>query len=106
SWIVTNVPTTQAARAGAPKLAAKLGLFDATMIVMGGVIGSGIFVNPAVVARHLGSPVLILGAWLVGGVLALMGAMIYAELGALLPKVGGEYAYLSAGFHPILGFLY
>ena len=91
---------------GTPQLAAKLGLFDATMIAMGGVIGSGIFVNPAVVARHLHSPVLILGAWLLGGVMALLGAMIYAELGAILPKVGGEYAYLNAGFHPILGFLY
>jgi APA family basic amino acid/polyamine antiporter len=106
SWIVSNVPTRQAVEAGAPKLAAKLGLFDATMIVMGGVIGSGIFVNPAVVARHVGSPVLILGAWLVGGVLALIGAMIYAELGALLPKAGGSYAYLHDGFHPLLGFLY
>ena len=91
---------------GTPQLAAKLGLFDATMIAMGGVIGSGIFVNPAVVARHLHSPALILGAWLLGGVMALLGAMIYAELGAILPKVGGEYAYLNAGFHPILGFLY
>jgi hypothetical protein len=103
---VSSVPTSQAEETGAPKLAAKLGLFDASMIVMGGVIGSGIFVNPAVVARHVGSPVLILGAWLVGGVLALMGAMIYAELGALLPKAGGSYAYLHDGFHPILGFLY
>ena len=89
-----------------PQLAAKLGLFDATMIVMGGVIGSGIFVNPAVTARHVHSPLLILGAWLLGGVMALLGAMIYAELGAILPKVGGEYAYLSDGFHPIFGFLY
>jgi APA family basic amino acid/polyamine antiporter len=89
-----------------PQLAAKLGLFDATMIVMGGVIGSGIFVNPAVVARHLHSPLLILGAWLAGGVLALMGAMIYAELGAILPKAGGSYAYLHDGLHPLLGFLY
>src|SRR5262250_1359004 len=93
-------------QAKAPKLAAKLGLFDATMIVMGGVIGSGIFVNPAVVARHLHSPVLILGAWIVGGVLALLGAMIYAELGAILPKAGGSYAYLHDGLHPLLGFLY
>ena len=89
-----------------PQLAAKLGLFDATMIVMGGVIGSGIFVNPSVVARQVHSPVLILGAWLLGGVMTLFGAMIYAELGALLPKVGGEYAYLRKGFHPILGFFY
>jgi APA family basic amino acid/polyamine antiporter len=99
-------PTTQSQPAEVPQLAAKLGLFDATMIVMGGVIGSGIFVNPAVVARHLHSPVLILGAWVVGGLLALMGAMIYAELGAILPKAGGSYAYLHDGFHPLLGFLY
>jgi basic amino acid/polyamine antiporter, APA family len=106
SWIVSSLPTRQSQEAGAPRLAAKLGLFDATMIVMGGVIGSGIFVNPAVVARQVGSPVLILGAWFLGGVLALMGAMIYAELGAVLPKAGGSYAYLHDGFHPILGFLY
>jgi APA family basic amino acid/polyamine antiporter len=98
--------TIQPQRAEAPQLAARLGLFDATMIVMGGVIGSGIFVNPAVVARHLHSPVLILSAWIVGGVLALFGAMIYAELGAILPKAGGSYAYLHDGFHPLLGFLY
>jgi APA family basic amino acid/polyamine antiporter len=89
-----------------PQLAAKLGLFDATMIVMGGVVGSGIFVNPSVVARQVHGPVLILGTWLLGGVMALFGAMIYAELGAILPKVGGEYAYLREGFHPILGFFY
>jgi basic amino acid/polyamine antiporter, APA family len=93
-------------QSGTAKLAAKLGLFDAVMIVMGGVIGSGIFVNPAVVARHVHSPILIIGAWVLGGVLALLGAMIFAELGAILPKVGGEYAYLGAGFHPIVGFLY
>jgi APA family basic amino acid/polyamine antiporter len=73
---------------------------------MGGVIGSGIFVNPAAVARQVHSPVLIIGAWVLGGALALLGAMIFAELGAILPKVGGEYAYLSAGIHPIVGFLY
>jgi len=106
SCTLSSLPTLPTAKPDAPKLAAKLGLFDATMIVMGGVIGSGIFVNPAVVARQVHSPMLILGAWLLGGVLALMGAMIYAELGALLPKPGGSYAYLHDGFHPILGFLY
>ena len=88
------------------KLAAKLGLFDATMIVMGGVIGSGIFVTPSIVARQVHSPLLILSEWLLGGLLALLGALIYAELGARLPKVGGEYAYLREGLHPILGFFY
>jgi basic amino acid/polyamine antiporter, APA family len=103
-----SLNTSEAASQGAtkPQLAAKLGLFDATMIVMGGVIGSGIFVNPSVVARHVHTPALVLGAWLLGGVLALMGALIYAELGAILPKVGGEYAYLREGLHPMLGFFY
>src|SRR5262249_60632986 len=73
---------------------------------VGGGIGSGIVVNPAVVARHLHSPFFILAAWVAGGLLALMGAMIYAELGAILPKAGGSYAYLHDGFHPLLGFLY
>src|SRR5215471_6894060 len=102
----TTLPEKKSSVTEAPQLAAKLGLFDATMIVMGGVIGSGIFVNPAVVARHVHSPVLIVGAWLLGGVLALLGAMIYAELGARLPKAGGSYAYLHEAFHPLVGFLY
>jgi APA family basic amino acid/polyamine antiporter len=102
----TAEPAATSATSPPSKLAAKLGLFDAAMIVMGGVIGSGIFVNPAAVARQVHSPVLIIGAWVLGGALALLGAMIFAELGAILPKVGGEYAYLSAGIHPIVGFLY
>ena len=61
-----------------PSLARKLGLFDATMIVMGGIVGAGIFINPYVVAQQVHTPVLILGAWLVGGVIALAGAFIYA----------------------------
>jgi len=70
-------------------LVRRLGLFDATMIVMGGIIGSGIFVNPAEVARHVGSPGLIVGAWLIGGVIALIGALVYAELAARRPETGG-----------------
>lgn len=76
------------------------------MLVMGGIIGSGIFMNPAVVARQVHTPWLILGAWIVGGVIALLGAFIYAELAASLPEVGGQYAYLRAAFHPLFGFLY
>jgi basic amino acid/polyamine antiporter, APA family len=86
--------------------ASKLGLFEATMIVMGGVIGSGIFINPHVVAQHLHSSAQILGVWVAGGMLALIGAFIYAELAARLPKAGGEYAYLREGVHPAAGFLY
>ena len=59
-------------------LARRLGPFDATMLVMGGIIGSGIFVTPAEVARHVGTPLLIVGAWLIGGIVALAGALVYA----------------------------
>src|SRR5437764_8399911 len=76
------------------------------MIVMGGIIGAGIFVNPAVVAQNVHTPALILGAWLIGGVIALIGAFIYAELAALRPRVGGQYAYLRDAYHPIVAFLY
>ena len=86
--------------------AAKLGLFHATMIVMGGIIGSGIFMNPYVVARLVGSPGLILGAWAIGGVIALFGAFVYAELGSRMPRVGGQYAYLRSAYHPAVAFLY
>jgi APA family basic amino acid/polyamine antiporter len=74
-------------------LSRRLGLFDATMLVMGGIIGSGIFVTPAEVARHLGSPLLIVGVWVLGGsIFALAGAFVYAELAVRRPEVGGQYA--------------
>src|SRR5258708_23483831 len=76
------------------------------MIVMGGIIGSGIFINPYVVARQVHTPLLILGAWVAGGVVALLGAFIYAELAALRPEVGGQYAYLRDAWHPSVAFLY
>jgi basic amino acid/polyamine antiporter, APA family len=83
-----------------------LGLFDATMIVMGGIVGAGIFINPYVVARQLGSGPLILLAWLLGGGVAMLGAFIYAELAARQPAAGGQYAYIREAFHPLLAFLY
>ena len=89
-----------------PSLARRLGPFDATMIVMGGIIGAGIFVNPSVVARQVHTPLLVLGAWLIGGVIALIGAFVYAELASLRPRVGGQYAYLRDAYHPIVAFLY
>ena len=88
------------------QLARRLGLFDATMIVMGGIVGSGIFINPSVVARHVGTPGLILAAWAIGGAIALAGAFVYAELAALRPAVGGQYAYLREAFNPCVAFLY
>src|SRR5580692_4910583 len=87
-------------------LARKLGLFDATMLVMGGIVGSGIFINPYVVAQQVHTPLLILGAWAAGGAVALAGAFVYAELAARKPQVGGQYAYLRDAFHPSVAFVY
>ena len=91
---------------GQPKLARRLGLFDAAMLVMGGIIGSGIFVNPAEVARQVGTPLLMVGVWLIGGLIALAGALVYAELAARRPEVGGQYAYLRDAYGPVPAFLY
>lgn len=83
-----------------------LGPFDATMVVIGGIIGSGIFINPYIVAQRLDSTWLVLGAWVAGGAIALAGAFAYAELGAIFPRAGGQYVYLRDGYHPLAGFLY
>lgn len=87
-------------------LARRLGVFDATMIVMGGIIGAGIFMNPSVVARQVASPWLMIGAWAFGGLIALAGAFVYAELAQRRPEVGGQYAYIRDAFHPMTAFLY
>jgi len=87
-------------------LARRLGLFDTTMLVMGGIIGSGIFINPYVVARAVPSTVLILTAWAFGGLIALAGAFIYAELSSQTSLSGGQYVYLRDAFHPALAFVY
>src|SRR3954466_7318643 len=92
--------------AGEPKLVRRLGAFDATMIVMGGIVGSGIFLNPAEVARQVGTPFLIVGVWLMGGLIAIAGAFVYAELAARRPEVGGQYAYLRDAWGPMPAFLY
>src|SRR5437660_6152716 len=76
------------------------------MLVMGGTIGSGIFMNPALVARQIHTPALVVGAWVFGGLIALTGAFIYAEISSRLPQVGGQYAYLRETFHPMVAFLY
>src|SRR5258706_5039405 len=87
-------------------LARHLGLFDATMIVMGGIIGAGIFTNPYVVAQQVHTPLLILGAWAVGGLIALAGAFIYAELSSQVSASGGQYVYLRDALHPLVAFGY
>ena len=87
-------------------LARRLGVFDATMIVMGGIIGAGIFMNPSVVARQVSSPWMMIGAWAFGGLIALAGAFVYGELAQRRPEVGGQYAYIRDAFHPMAAFLY
>src|SRR5947207_9684283 len=87
-------------------LARRLGLFDATMIVMGGIIGAGIFTNPYVVAQQVHTPLLILGAWAVGGLIALAGGFIYAELSSQVTVSGGQYVYIREAMHPLIAFLY
>lgn len=76
------------------------------MLVMGGIVGSGIFINPYVVAQQVHTRTLILGAWILGGVVAVGGAFLWAELAATLPEVGGQYAYLREAYHPAVAFLY
>jgi amino acid transporter len=90
----------------APELVRGLGLFDATMLIVGSVIGSGIFVAPSIMAGYVQSPALLLGLWAVGGVLSLFGAIAYAELAAAMPRAGGQYVFLSRAFGPLSGFLY
>jgi APA family basic amino acid/polyamine antiporter len=87
-------------------LVARLNLFDATMVVMGGIVGAGIFMNPYVVARQVHTPALILFVWTLGGCVALAGAFVYAELAARLPRTGGQYAYLREAYHPAVAFAY
>lgn len=86
--------------------ARRLGLFSATLLVVGGVIGSGVFLNPAVVAQRVGTGSYTMLAWGLGAVIAILGAFIFAELGARAPSAGGGYAYLRDAFGPLPAFLY
>lgn len=84
----------------------RLTLFDGIMVVAGGIIGSGIFRGPDVVAQRVDTPTLIMAAWAAGGAIALIGALCFAELGARRPEAGGGYVYLREAFSPLFGFLY
>ncbi|HZE58032.1 MAG TPA: amino acid permease [Chthoniobacterales bacterium] len=83
-----------------------LGLLDSTMLVAGSMIGSGIFIVSAIIAKQVGSPGWLLVVWLVTGALTLMAALSYGELAAMMPKAGGQYVYLREAFSPLWGFLY
>src|SRR5277367_2625000 len=89
-----------------PELARDLGLSHAGAIVVGTIIGSGIFLVPAEMMQAVGSAKLVYLAWLVGGLLSFFGALTYAELGAMKPQAGGEYVYVRDGYGPLAGFLY
>src|SRR5436190_3657124 len=89
-----------------PELARDLGLSHAGAVVVGTIIGSGIFLVPAEMMQAVGSAKLVYLAWLVGGVLSFFGALTYAELGAMKPQAGGEYVYVRDAYGPLLGFLY
>ena len=86
--------------------ARKIGLFSGTMMVVGGIIGSGIFLNPAIVADRVRTVELTLAVWVLGGVVALIGALVFAELGARRPVAGGGYVYLRDAYGRLPAFLY
>lgn len=88
------------------KLPRVLSLYGLTMVAVGSCIGSGIFLTPSQVASHVGDPILVLGAWSLGGIIALTGALSFAELGAMFPNAGGVYVYLREAYGPLPGFLY
>src|SRR5258707_7975946 len=94
------------AASGAPELVKGLGLTSATTLVMGSMIGSGIFIVSADIAREVNSPALLIGAWLVTGFMTIVGALCYGELAAMMPRAGGQYVYLREALGPLWGFLY
>jgi basic amino acid/polyamine antiporter, APA family len=94
------------ASAPAPSLQRVLGLWSAVSIVIGTVIGSGVFLVPSTMIAKVGSVKMLFAVWVVAGLLSLFGALTYAELAAAMPEAGGEYVYLSAAYGPFWGFLY
>jgi APA family basic amino acid/polyamine antiporter len=83
-----------------------LNVWDTTLLVLGLVLGGGIFLTPSAIARAIPSPSWILAAWVVGGLLSVAGGLVYAELGAMMPRPGGMYLYIREAFGPLPGFLY
>src|SRR3984893_7763469 len=98
--VLTDRTTTR------PELARDLGVSHAAAVVVGTIIGSGIFLVPAEMMQAVGSAKLVYLAWLVGGMLSFFGALTYAELGAMKPQAGGEYVYVRDAYGPLGGFLY
>src|SRR5271165_5637533 len=101
--VTHDVPQTASAR---PELSRDLGVSHASAVVVGTIIGSGIFLVPAEMMQAVGSAKLVYLAWVVGGLLSFAGALTYAELGAMKPQAGGEYVYVRDAYGPLAGFLY
>ncbi len=102
-----NTSTTEApSTASSPQFVQGMGLFSATAIVMGSMIGSGIFIVSADMSRAVGSPALLIAAWFVTAAMTIIGALSYGELAAMMPKAGGQYVYLREALGPLWGFLY
>src|SRR6478672_6204443 len=99
----TTAPKAQAEQSGFVKA---MTLTDATMLVAGSMIGSGIFIVSADIARSLPSPFWLVVAWVVTGVITLLGALAYGELAAMYPRAGGQYVFLRESMGPLMGFLY
>src|SRR5688572_1143318 len=89
-----------------PSLIPALGLFSTVMLVVGGVIGSGIFRKAGVMMNELGSPALLMGVWLLAGIITLFGVMSQAEIASFIPGTGGQYIYLERMYGPFVAFLF
>src|SRR5262245_31105376 len=98
--------TTSSGSASASGFRRDLGLFDATMVVAGSMIGSGIFIVSADISRQLGSPFWLLMVWVATGVMTVFAALASGELAGMFPRAGGQYVYLREAFGPLIGFLY
>src|SRR5579862_7501712 len=103
---MSSAGSNQPTRAATPGLVRGLGLWSATAIVIGDTIGTGVFLVSSDMARAVGSAALVMAAWILGGLIVLLGAFCYAELGAAFPKAGGPYVYLGRGLGPLWGFLF
>ncbi len=104
--MAATVANNSATEPHSEELVKGLGLLDCTTIVMGSMIGSGIFIVAAEIAREVGSPGLFLLTWVISGVMTVSAAVTYGELAAMMPKAGGQYVYLREAFSPLFGFLY
>src|SRR4030042_6129145 len=98
-----STPVIDKAQHNLPRV---LGFWDIIGIIIGSVIGSGIFIVPAAVAARVHAPLLILGVWIVGGILSFFGGLSFSELGAAYPQAGGMYVYLREAYGPLVAFLF